>query len=341
MVWRTLLGLHGSKAGPYLPGLISNFSRMAMCLGWRLITPLLYMPVCSWTTWSTYAALISGRLLFGIHFSIITVIRFSKSSVILLRDCGMFTCKPPLRVYRPVNYMYCSITLVRVRLVRTCQLPDIICTLSADYLVNGLTHDSFTKVPSGVLFFYGGVFNYTLILDIGATGNIGLPHIQALTKRADVQLFAAVTSPATARATLRDLPVQLRKLHFLHAATLHPDLAALHKVFFVRPPQLAKPKTTLYHFLHALVRTGIKQVVFVSLLGVTHNPNTPTTKITKRLTALGLHYNFIRPSFLLQNLNTTTRTTLVAHTHLFVPAGRARTSLLHTRTLGAVAATVL
>ena len=73
-----------------------------------------------------------------------------------------------------------------------------------------------------MLFFYGGVFNLTNILVIGATGNIGLPLIQALTKRADVQLFAAVHSPAHARATLQDLPVQLRKFDFLDAATFDP-----------------------------------------------------------------------------------------------------------------------
>ena len=108
----------------------------------------------------------------------------------------------------------------------------------------------------------------TNILVIGATGNIGLPLIQALTKRADVQLFAAVHSPAHARATLQDLPVQLRKFDFLDAATFDPALAAIDKVFFVRPPQLAKPKTDMYPFLDALVCHRIKQVVFVSLLGV-------------------------------------------------------------------------
>lgn len=181
----------------------------------------------------------------------------------------------------------------------------------------------------------------TNILVIGATGNIGLLLIQALTKRADVQLFAAVHSPAHARATLRDLPVQLRKFDFLDAATFDPALAVIDKVFFVRPPQLAKPKTDMYPFLDALVRHGIKQVVFVSLLGVEHNPMTPHHKIEKRIEALGLPYTFIRPSFFMQNLNTTHRHDIVAHHDLFVPAGRARTSFIDTRDIGAVAATVL
>ena len=181
----------------------------------------------------------------------------------------------------------------------------------------------------------------TNLLVIGATGNIGQPLICDLQDDPDVHLFAGVHNSEHAKQALSGLKVQVRRFDFLDPATFEQALADIDKVFFVRPPQLAKPKEDMYPFLDALVARHVKQVIFVSLLGVAHNPMTPHHQIEKRIVELGLPYTFIRPSFFMQNLNTTHQADIVGHRDLFVPAGHARTSFIDTRDIGATAAVVL
>ncbi|RND35786.1 NAD(P)H azoreductase [Lacticaseibacillus paracasei] len=161
----------------------------------------------------------------------------------------------------------------------------------------------------------------TNLLVIGATGNIGQPLIRDLQDDPDVHLFAGVHNSEHAKQALSGLKVQVRRFDFLDPATFEQALADIDKVFFVRPPQLAKPKEDMYPFLDALVARHVKQVVFVSLLGVAHNPMTPHHQIEKRIVELGLPYTFIRPSFFMQNLNTTHQADIVGHRDLFCLLG--------------------
>ncbi|ASG80095.1 SDR family oxidoreductase [Lactiplantibacillus pentosus] len=180
------------------------------------------------------------------------------------------------------------------------------------------------------------------ILVIGGTGNIGLPLIQYLNQQAGVTVVAGAHNVAKDQRQLADYPdVELRPFDFLNAETFRPALQDVEKVFFVRPPQLAKPKEDMLPFLTCLKDQHIKQVVFVSLMGVEHNPMTPHHQIEKMIVELGLPYTFIRPSFFMQNLNTTHREDIQQNHDLFIPAGRAKTSFIDTRDIGEIAGVVL
>lgn len=69
----------------------------------------------------------------------------------------------------------------------------------------------------------------------------------------DIHLFAGVHNSEHAKQALSGLKVQVRRFDFLDPATFEQALADIDKVFFVRPPQLAKPKEDMYPFLDALV----------------------------------------------------------------------------------------
>ena len=175
------------------------------------------------------------------------------------------------------------------------------------------------------------------ILVLGATGNIGQPLIEQLQKQNRV-VVAGVRKPHPA---LQAQGVECRTFDFLQPATFETALAGIAKVFFVRPPQLADPKQDMYPFLAAVKAHQIEQLVFVSLLGVEKNPMTPHHKIEKKIEALAIPATFIRPSFFMQNLNTTHRFDLKERHDLFIPAGNAKTSFIDTRDIAAVAATCL
>lgn len=105
--------------------------------------------------------------------------------------------------------------------------------------------------------------------------------------------------------------------------------------------QLSKPKEDMLPFLTYAKAQNIQQNVFVSLIGVEKNLVTPHHKIEKMIKQLELPYTFIRPSFFMQNLNTTHREDIQCNHDLFIPAGRAKTSFIDTRDIGAAAAVCL
>ncbi|WP_127850187.1 SDR family oxidoreductase [Lacticaseibacillus hulanensis] len=178
------------------------------------------------------------------------------------------------------------------------------------------------------------------ILVLSATGNIGRPLLDELLSQ-DVRIVAGVHNPQHVPGELRETKIEWRHFDFLNAHSF----SAAHdadRVFFVRPPQLGKPKQDMFPFLDYLKQNGrVKQVVFVSMLGVDKNPVTPHHKIEKHIREIGLPHTFIRPSFFMQNLTTTHVQDIREHHDLFIPAGNSVTSFIDTRDIAAVAAKCL
>lgn len=179
------------------------------------------------------------------------------------------------------------------------------------------------------------------ILVIGATGNIGWPLIENLSTK-DVTIVAGVRHPSKVQDTFKQFSnVQVKAFDFTDASTFESALAEVDRIFFVRPPQLANPKEDMYPFLEKAKAEKVKQIVFVSLIGVEKNPMTPHHKIEKKIFELEIPHTFIRPSFFMQNLSTTHLEDIQEHHDLFVPAGNSRTSFIDTRDIGAVGAECL
>ncbi|WP_206538186.1 SDR family oxidoreductase [Listeria riparia] len=179
------------------------------------------------------------------------------------------------------------------------------------------------------------------ILVLGATGNIGFTVVQTLVE-AGHQVRAGVSNLEKSKALWQgNNLVDVVHFNFLDAGTYASALEGISKVFFVRPPQLSKPKEDMFPFLHFLKERQIAHVVFVSLIGVEKNPVTPHHKIEKEMMRLDLPFTFLRPSFFMQNLNTTHQEDIQKHDDLFIPAGKARTSFIDTRDIGEIAAICL
>jgi len=179
------------------------------------------------------------------------------------------------------------------------------------------------------------------ILVIGGTGNIGYPLIKYLNQQ-DIQIVAGTHNLQKAQAKFEGLNnVEIKHFDFLDPSTFETAFDGVNKVFFVRPPQLAKPKQDMLPFLTFAKQKQIQQIVFVSLIGVEKNPMTPHHKIEQMILDLKIPYTFIRPSFFMQNLNTTHREDIQKNHDLFIPAGNARTSFIDTRDIGEVAGITL
>ncbi|HIY93451.1 NmrA family NAD(P)-binding protein [Companilactobacillus sp. HBUAS56275] len=180
------------------------------------------------------------------------------------------------------------------------------------------------------------------ILVIGGNGNIGFPLIKYLCATQKVEVVAGVHNLAKDLPKFDGLPnLEIEHFDFLDSSTFPKAFDGVSKVFFVRPPQLANPKVDMLPFLKYAQTQQIEQVVFVSLLGVEKNPRTPHHQIENMIEELNLPYTFIRPSFFMQNLNTTHCEDIVKNHDLFIPAGRSRTSFIDTRDIAEVAGIVL
>lgn len=177
------------------------------------------------------------------------------------------------------------------------------------------------------------------ILVLGSTGNIGWPVVKQLAAADDVTVVAGIYHAESAE--MQQLGVETRHFDFLDASTFEPALKGINKVFFVRPPELAKPEKDMKPFLTAVKHHGIDQVVFVSLIGVEKNPMVPHRKIERMITEMALPHTFIRPSFFMQNLTSTHLQDIQQNRDLFVPAGRSKTSFIDTRDIAAVAVAVM
>ncbi|WP_155286852.1 SDR family oxidoreductase [Lacticaseibacillus zhaodongensis] len=179
------------------------------------------------------------------------------------------------------------------------------------------------------------------ILVLGADGNIGRPLVQELLKTGK-HIVAGAHNPLHVPEQFKTEPlIDVRRFDFLNAATFAPALAGVDQVFFVRPPQLSKPKQDMFPFLDAVKAAHVQQTVFVSMIGVEKNVVTPHHKIEKYIEKIGLPHTFIRPSFFMQNLSTTHLADIRDRHDLFIPAGNALTSFIDARDIAAVAAKAL
>ncbi len=177
-----------------------------------------------------------------------------------------------------------------------------------------------------------------MILVTGATGNVGREVVAALINRKQPVRAAAIDQDDAQR-----LPAEadVALLDFTNPDTYASALKGVQTVFLIRPPQLADMDSTLNPFVDLAQRMGVNQIIFVSLLGVEDNPRVPHYDAEKHIRASGVSYTFLRPSFFMQNLNTTHREEIRERDEIYIPASRARTSFIDVRDIGAVAATVL
>ncbi|WP_078555272.1 SDR family oxidoreductase [Bacillus alkalicellulosilyticus] len=175
-----------------------------------------------------------------------------------------------------------------------------------------------------------------VIMVTGATGNIGYHAVSELVAKKE-KVRVAVRDIEKDRSLFADLDVDFVHFDFMKPFFFDNALDGVEKVILIRPPQLAKPKKDMKPFIEKMKDKKIKQVVFVSLMGVEKTPFVPHRKIEDIIMKSGIGYTFLRPGFFMQNLNTTHREDIAYRNELFMPVGKAKTSFIDTRDIASVA----
>jgi uncharacterized protein YbjT (DUF2867 family) len=179
------------------------------------------------------------------------------------------------------------------------------------------------------------------VLVTGATGTVGRHVTRGLSERG-VPVVAATRDPARARNALGVPGV---RFDFEDRSTYDAAFDGVDALFLVRPPALTRVGRSIFPALDAAWRSGIRRVVFLSVLGAGQNPFVPHRWIEEKLRAMdrsvGLPWTVLRPSFFLQNLATTHRAEIRDRDEIFVPAGTGRTSFVDARDVAAAGVTTL
>jgi uncharacterized protein YbjT (DUF2867 family) len=176
------------------------------------------------------------------------------------------------------------------------------------------------------------------ILISGALGNVGAEIVKSLqaagqpVRPADFRLEALHT---------RYPGLDNVRLDFSDPATFAPALKGVTRLFLMRPPAISDVKRYLFPFIDTAQQMGVQQIAFLSLVGVEQNTITPHYKVEQYLRAQDIGFTFLRASFFMQNLSSTHRAEIRARDEIYLPVGRARTSFVDVRDLGAAGAACL
>ncbi len=174
----------------------------------------------------------------------------------------------------------------------------------------------------------------TPILVTGATGNLG-KALLACCKERNIPSIAAV------RRIREDASTPQVLLDFQKPETFESALEDAKSVFLVRPPPIAKVKTTINPFLDVADKLGVKHVVFVSVSGAENNSMVPHHGIEQHLIHGTLPYTLLRPGFFAQNLEGAYRSDIRDDNRIYLPTGKAQGSFIDTRDIAEAACNIL
>lgn len=176
------------------------------------------------------------------------------------------------------------------------------------------------------------------ILITGMTGNVG-SEVAHLLYNKGIPFVAGVRNIKKAKQKFGS-QYEYAEFDFLHPFTFNKAFENITTLFLVRPPALGD-FNQIKPAIDFAVETGVKRIVFLSLMGIERNPIPPHYKIEKYIRSLNIPYTFLRPGFFMQNLNQAHCQDIKERSDIFIPAGHAKVSFIDARDIGEIAAKTL
>lgn len=172
-----------------------------------------------------------------------------------------------------------------------------------------------------------------MILVTGASGNLGRQVVQHLVAR-------GIPYVETVRS-LDHTSTNSVVLDFLKPETFQWALQGCDRVFLMRPPAISNTKATLNVFVDEARRSGVKQIVFISVAGAGSNPVVPHHAVEQKLRHAPSGWTIIRPGFFMQNLEHAYLQDIKQDSRIYVPSGGARVAFVDVRDIAEIAVNAL
>lgn len=180
------------------------------------------------------------------------------------------------------------------------------------------------------------------ILITGATGNVGKEVIHSLLSLSkEALIVAGLRDVENDSKVFSGTPIQFQHFDFEDENTFRPAFANCNILFLLRPPQISNVKKYFVPLIKAAQESHVEHIVFLSVQGVENSKIIPHHKIEKLIVDSAIPYTFLRPAYFMQNFTTTLRNDVVQRHQIFLPAGRAKFTIIDTSDIGLVAAVVL
>jgi uncharacterized protein YbjT (DUF2867 family) len=112
-------------------------------------------------------------------------------------------------------------------------------------------------------------------------------------------------------------------------------------LFLMRPPHISDVNRFFAPIVTACKAGGVKHIVFLSVQGAEQASVIPHAKIEKLISASGVPYTFLRPSYFMQNLTGALRDGIRLRDEIVLPSGNAKFLWVDTDDIGRCAGRVL
>ncbi len=174
-----------------------------------------------------------------------------------------------------------------------------------------------------------------MIFVTGASGNVGSAVVAELTRCQALVRIGVNESDSTVDG------VEVSHFDFLDRRTFQSAVEGCRAVFLMRPPAISNTKATLNVLVDVARRSGVTQIVFLSVAGAGANPLVPHHAVERHLRAGTSGWTILRPGFFAQNLGGAYRNDIRMDNRLYVPAGASRVAFIDVRDIAEVAANAL
>jgi len=171
------------------------------------------------------------------------------------------------------------------------------------------------------------------ILITGATGNVGLSTVRLLLDQQDLnyEVLAAVRNVESAKKLEGLAKAQLVNFEFDEPATYAAALKDVKKVLLIRPNQVSDVSKHIFPFLDQVEKSGVEQLVFVSIVGAERNRVFANHRIETHLKKMNIPHTIVRPSLYMQNLITLHGQEIRQNDRIYIPAGAGMVNYIDAR----------
>ena len=182
----------------------------------------------------------------------------------------------------------------------------------------------------------------TKVLITGATGNVGMEVIKSLhVIDHQLDIYAGVRNVEIDKIKLADYKVKFTHFDFTDITSYDSALDGCDILFLLRPPQISEVEKYFKPIIDASAVKGVKHIVFLSVQGVEKIKIIPHHKIEKLIVDSKIAHTFLRPAYFMQNFTTILRDDLLFKKRIYLPAGKAKFTLIDVCDIGAVSASIL
>jgi len=181
------------------------------------------------------------------------------------------------------------------------------------------------------------------ILITGATGNVGLTTLKLLEskKYPGVEVVAAVRDIERARKIEGIANCNFCQFEFDEPSTYDKALEGVTKIVLIRPNQVSDVSKYIFPFLAKAEQTGVKHIVFISIVGAERNRIFANHRTENHFKKLTIPSTILRPSLYMQNLSTLHRYDIRDHDKINIPGGSGLVNYIDVRDVAEAIVTVL